>query len=517
MSALGIEASGCSTFTNLPTHNNSRTALNQTRSESALQSSTINFNLGCNSHINEQTRKHHRPAGRSDGPSRTPNSLMPDLQEHEIHPETSTWPTLPTEIWIQILYTYCGGFNLHPYYYNCRRDALRRLNSEWKRLIDADGLFWCRVVINAGVTVASLRGHVTHIHGRRMDVSIDLNHLLAYSQCGVDHPRYKHTQRLLSTLAPTSHLWRHVTITSNCVKFMRLVTDVLLQPSQGRSFQHFALRVIPDATEETVHDLFSTPPVVLNSNTPRLLHLRLVSATVSWTSVNIFSSLTILEIVNIAKARWPSQTELLCILAAANSLITLVIKNCGASPSRYGDKSQKFTLPHLVALDLHRSVGMNSVIRVLGQASTPSLRRLTVRGFDGPDVRLLERGLQNFGKIQQLRIRGSICSQYLPEDISSVLGSLPDLLLLDVNCDAATFLSVLTTNIQHGTKLITLSITDVPLPVLHAYVMSKPADMSSKLHVLHITDEEDNNGRKAHMLTETRSRLANLQLCPRSL
>ncbi|KAJ7434283.1 hypothetical protein B0H11DRAFT_1938783 [Mycena galericulata] len=204
-------------------------------------------------------------------------------------------PALPTEVWTLILYAYCGGFDVHPYYYNHRRELLRQLNSEWKRLIDADGLFWCRVVVNASISVNSLQSHVECIRGRRMDVSIDLNHLLAYStnsQCGADHPRYKHTRRLLSTLAPTSHLWRHVTVSSACVTFMRLILDVI-RPLQAPSLEHLTFRAVQHGSMETMHDLFTTPPVIFNNNTPRLLQLRLVSATISWTSANIYSSLTV--------------------------------------------------------------------------------------------------------------------------------------------------------------------------------------------------------------------------------
>ncbi|KAJ7502470.1 hypothetical protein B0H11DRAFT_2223384 [Mycena galericulata] len=427
-------------------------------------------------------------------------------------------PALPTEVWAQILFAYCGGFDVHPYYYNHRREFLRRLNSEWKRLIDLDGLFWCRVVVNASVSVTALQNHVDRIHGRRMDVSIDLNHLLAYSthsQCGADHPRYKHTQRLLSTLASTSHLWRHVTVSAACVTFMRLILDVI-RPLQAPSLEHLTFRTVPHASAETMHDLFSTPPVIFNNNTPRLLHLRLVSATISWTSANIFSSLTVLEIINVARARWPSEPEMIGMLSAARSLVALVIKNCGVRHVRYGAQIHGFDLPQLVTLDLYRANGMTSLVRALRNASTPALRCLTVRGFDSADLRLLHTNLQGFSDIQQLRIKCNICSVFLRDDIIVILESLPEISLLDVDYDAGQFVSVLTDNPGYGTKLSLLAVADVDLAVMHAYVMCRSDHRNSALRLYLNTADEQLGDAETHMLADMRKRLAALRLCTES-
>ncbi|KAJ7436312.1 hypothetical protein B0H11DRAFT_1936818 [Mycena galericulata] len=393
-------------------------------------------------------------------------------------PPVQWMATLPTEVWTLILYAYCGGFDVHPYYYNHRRELLRQLNSEWKRLIDADGLFWCRVVVNASISVNSLQSHVECIRGRRMDVSIDLNHLLAYStnsQCGADHPRYKHTRRLLSTLAPTSHLWRHVTVSSACVTFMRLILDVI-RPLQAPSLEHLTFRAVQHGSMETMHDLFTTPPVIFNNNTPRLLHLRLVSATISWTSANIYSSLTVLEIINVARVRWPSEPEMVGMLASARSLVALVIKNCGVRHLRYGAQSRSFYIPQLVTLDLHKSNGMTSVIRALRHALTPALRCVTLRGFDGAHLRLLQTNLQGFGRIQQLRIKRN---------------RLPEIFLLDIDCDAGQFVAVLADNPQYGTKLTSLAVADVNLALIHAYVMCRSNEKNSVLRLyLNAADEQ---------------------------
>ncbi len=219
----------------------------------------------------------------------------------------------------------------------------------------------------------------------------------------------------------------------------------------------------------------------------------------SWTSANIFSSLTVLEIINVARARWPSEPEMIGMLSAARSLVALVIKNCGVRHVRYGAQIHGFDLPQLVTLDLYRANGMTSLVRALRNASTPALRCLTVRGFDSADLRLLHTNLQGFSDIQQLRIKCNICSVFLRDDIIVILESLPEISLLDVDYDAGQFVSVLTDNPGYGTKLSLLAVADVDLAVMHAYVMCRSDHRNSALRLyLNTADEPIGRRGDAH-------------------
>ncbi|KAJ7430155.1 hypothetical protein B0H11DRAFT_1943704 [Mycena galericulata] len=232
----------------------------------------------------------------------------------------------------------------------------------------------------------------------------------------------------------------------------------VIRPLQAPSLEHLTFRAVQHGSMETMHDLFTTPPVIFNNNTPRLLHLRLVSATISWTSANIYSSLTVLEIINVARVRWPSEPEMVGMLASARSLVALVIKNCGVRHLRYGAQSRSFYIPQLVTLDLHKSNGMTSVIRALRHALTPALRCVTLRGFDGAHLRLLQTNLQGFVK---------------NPTTSNQTQQTPEIFLLDIDCDAGQFVAVLADNPQYGTKLTSLAVADVNLALIHAYVMCR--------------------------------------------
>ncbi len=174
--------------------------------------------------------------------------------------DTPRLVALPTEVWSRILYTYCGRCDVPPQQYNISRDDLRRKNSGWRRLIDADSIFWCRVAITSRSSVRGVQRHVIHIGQRKMSVSIDFSSYTSLPhnafQCDPVRSRFRHANALLKALTPTSHLWRHVSMVANCMTYTKIFVDIITTLSVP-SLTYFSMRCKTYSRTESMHPFFS--------------------------------------------------------------------------------------------------------------------------------------------------------------------------------------------------------------------------------------------------------------------
>ncbi|KAJ7430154.1 hypothetical protein B0H11DRAFT_1943703 [Mycena galericulata] len=297
----------------------------------------------------------------------------------------------------------CGKSAVPTFRYNKLRDDLRKKNAGWMRLIDANPLFWYRVVVDRHSTVPGLQNHVDHIRSRAMDISIDLDH----------HSTLRHGPAL-----------------------------------------------------EYGHEIFTDPPTIFAGHSPRLRKLQLVSAALPWTATAMFSSLTTLELTNTPMATWPTSAQVATLLATTQQLRSLLFKNFR---------------------ELVKSTGINSVLCMLRSAITPSLRRLTLRKFDGIDYLMLKQSLRSFPSVQELVIRATLCAEIRPKDLYTVFHNLPELRQLDIRRDSLTFMETLATDARLLPKLETLHVGDVDLATLRKFVMGRPDRRKLKISLQFMT------------------------------
>ncbi|KAJ7434282.1 hypothetical protein B0H11DRAFT_1938782 [Mycena galericulata] len=357
----------------------------------------------------------------------------------------------------QILHIYCGKSAVPTFRYNKLRDDLRKKNAGWMRLIDANPLFWYRVVVDRHSTVPGLQNHVDHIRSRAMDISIDLDHHSTLRHgpalCDGRKPRYRHARAMLVTIVQTSHLWRHVAIAATCVTYMRMILDIIRYAPAPQMLQ-LALCCHTYSEAEYGHEIFTDPPTIFAGHSPRLRKLQLVSAALPWTATAMFSSLTTLELTNTPMATWPTSAQVATLLATTQQLRSLLFKNFR---------------------ELVKSTGINSVLCMLRSAITPSLRRLTLRKFDGN--RLFD--AETITPVISIEIR--------PKDLYTVFHNLPELRQLDIRRDSLTFMETLATDARLLPKLETLHVGDVDLATLRKFVMGRPDRRKLKISLQFMT------------------------------
>ncbi|KAJ7436311.1 hypothetical protein B0H11DRAFT_1936817 [Mycena galericulata] len=397
--------------------------------------------------------------------------------------------SLPNELWTEILHIYCGKSAVPTFRYNKLRDDLRKKNAGWMRLIDANPLFWYRVVVDRHSTVPGLQNHVDHIRSRAMDISIDLDHHSTLRHgpalCDGRKPRYRHARAMLVTIVQTSHLWRHVAIAATCVTYMRMILDIIRYAPAPQMLQ-LALCCHTYSEAEYGHEIFTDPPTIFAGHSPRLRKLQLVSAALPWTATAMFSSLTTLELTNTPMATWPTSAQVATLLATTQQLRSLLFKNFGVCEVE-ATPLESFCMPALTFLELVKSTGINSVLCMLRSAITPSLRRLTLRKFDGIDYLMLKQSLRSFPSVQELVIRATLCAEIRPKDLYTVFHNLPELRQLDIRRDSLTFMETLATDARLLPKLETLHVGDVDLATLRKFVMGRPDRRKLKISLQFMT------------------------------
>ncbi len=200
----------------------------------------------------------------------------------------------------------------------------------------------------------------------------------------------------------------------------------------------------------------------------------------------MFSSLTTLELANTPMLRWPTSGEVASLLATAPRLRFLLFKNFGVRDVE-ATTPKSFRMPALHSLELVKSTGTLSILYMLRAASTPSLRRLTVRKFGGIDYLTMKQALQSFPTVQELIIRATLCVQIEPKDLNTTFHGLPQLRHLDVRRDALPFVEALAADSRLLPKLETLHVGDVDLASLHKFVMGRPDRRHLKIWLQFVT------------------------------
>ncbi|KAJ7475347.1 hypothetical protein B0H11DRAFT_1918043 [Mycena galericulata] len=307
-----------------------------------------------------------------------------------------------------------------------------------------------------------------------MDISIDLDHHSTLRHgpalCDGRKPRYRHARAMLVTIVQTSHLWRHVGIAATCVTYMRMILDIIRYAPAPQMLQ-LALCCHTYSEAEYGHEIFTDPPTIFAGHSPRLRKLQLVSAALPWMATAMFSSLTTLELTNMPMATWPTSAQVATLLATTQQLRSLLFKNFGVCEVE-ATPLESFCMPALTFLELVKLTGINSVLCMLRSAITPSLRRLTLRKFDGIDYLILK--LRSFPSVQELVIRATLCAEIRPKDLYTVFHNLPELRQLDIRRDSLTFMETLATDARLLPKLETLHVRDVDLATLRKFVMGRP-------------------------------------------
>ncbi|KAJ7471240.1 hypothetical protein B0H11DRAFT_2237537 [Mycena galericulata] len=423
---------------------------------------------------------------------------------------------LPTELWILVLYMYCGGFDASPQQYNASREELRKKNSGWRRMIDSDSLFWCRVAINAQTSLREVRGHVAHIALREMDISLDFNVYTNLShtttlQCNPNRPRFRHAKALLTALAPTSHLWHQVAMVASCMAYVKIIVDII-NGLPAPSLVYFSFHCHTYTPAEHLHPLFTAPLTIFKGMTPRLSHLRIVNAPLPHGGYGMFGSLTELEITNVPEIRWPTASAFTSILKVAK-LTRMAFENFGVRNDPTGlIPLRSFPLPYLARLELVNSTGTDSILAALRGASTPSLKYLFLHAFNGDQYSALTHSLRDLQMVENLVVRARSATTPSREQTRLLLRGVPNLLQLDVSFDGQQFVDALASDSNIVPYLRILAVGGTRLSTLHTYVMKRINHRygSPGLTVFFVTDyipEAENAETKAAWIAEMRTKL----------
>ncbi|KAJ7471236.1 hypothetical protein B0H11DRAFT_1919797 [Mycena galericulata] len=425
--------------------------------------------------------------------------------------------SLPIELWTNILHIYCGRFRTPAALYNRLREDLRRKNAGWMRLIDSNPLFWYKVVVDRHALIPRLQQHVANVQSRPIDILIDLDRhsTTSHSQrlCNATLPRYRRARDMLAIVIQTSHLWRQVVISATCVTYMQMILHAI-RDAPAPALTQLSLRCHTYSKPEFGHHLFATPPIIFAGYTPRLLKLELVSAALPWDATGMFRSMTSLELTNMPMIKWPTPTAVAVMLTAATSLRTLLFKNFGISELD-NPAPEPFCMPSLQKLELIKSKGTDSVLRLLHASDTPSLRQLTLRKFSGTDYLALRWALRSFSTIHELIIRATLCVEIDPEDLVTAFQDLTELRQLDIRRDGLTFLEALAANPTLLPKLEVLHVGDVDLRTVHTFVIHRPNHKNLKISLQFLTDLSSfDNGPDLTMLTNIRRLVSLLDVYP---
>ncbi|KAJ7436313.1 hypothetical protein B0H11DRAFT_1936819 [Mycena galericulata] len=370
---------------------------------------------------------------------------------------------LPVEVWTRILYMYCGALNVPPAHYNKSREELRVKNADWRRLIDSTSLFWFRVAINIRSINHDIQQHVSHISGRAMkDVFIDFNIFSRMTDsAGLyngTHPLLLRSRALIALIAPTSRLWRHVSIKTDCI-----------------------------ASAATIPEVFFLP--LLRNHTPNLSHLHLFGIPLPLGSETAFASLARLEITNVAETLWPTSDVLIRVLTSCKRLNKIAFQGFGVTdPDAIGVPRLLLVLMELHTLELIKSKGTNSILSVLHHASMPALRHLVLRAFRGYDYSGLRIRLKDLERVHTLLIR-TRSSNVSPEHAAVLLRGVPNLVELNIGNLGQCFVDALALYPETVANLHTLTVRDACVHTLHEYVMNRANYKTVELTIYFFTDD----------------------------
>ncbi|KAJ7436316.1 hypothetical protein B0H11DRAFT_1936822 [Mycena galericulata] len=394
-------------------------------------------------------------------------------------------PALPTETWSRILYIYCGQFDVTPREYNISREVLRRKNSGWRRLIDTDSIFWCRVAITTRSSVREVQEHVIHIARRTMHISIDFSSYTSITPSAVlfnaTLPRFRHANTLLASLAPTSHLWRHVSMVAGCMTYMKIIVDTITGLSVP-SLQYFALHCHAYSREEYQHPIFSDPLNLFDGAMPQLSHLRITNAPLPRGGQAMFGSLTKLEVTNVPETRWPTSTAFVSLLTVAK-LTSMTFENFGVRDPANFSLSHPFSLPYLTSLRLFKSKGTDTILAALRGAATPSLVYLLLHGFNGAAYPAITENLRDIDLVEKLLVHGSTHIMVTADQTLLLLRRLPKLLQLDVGFNGSHFISVIAENPEIVPHLQTLAVGANRLSMLHTCMIERADQRRVRLNI----------------------------------
>ncbi|KAJ7502471.1 hypothetical protein B0H11DRAFT_2223385 [Mycena galericulata] len=400
---------------------------------------------------------------------------------------------LPVEVWTQILYIYCGALSVPPADYNKLREELRVKNADWRRLIDSTSLFWFRVAINIRSIDRDIQRHVSYVSGRAMDVSIDINVFCSMTDSARlyngTHPLLLRARALITIIAPTSRLWRHVSIKTDCTASTALIFDII-KDLPGPSLKSLSFRCSGGYQNEHL-DLIvdGTALALFGNHTPNLSHLRLVGIPLPLGSETAFASLARLDLTNVAVTLWPTSAILIRVLTSCKRLNKIAFQNFGVTdPDAIGVPRLLFFLMELHTLELVKSNGTNSILSVLRNASMPALRHLVLRAFRGYDYSGLRARIKDLKRVHTLLIR-TRSSNVSPEHAALLLRGLPNLVELNIGNLGQCFVDALALYPETVANLHTLTVRDTCVYTLHDYVMRRANYEKVELTIYFFTDD----------------------------